>query len=184
MEVFDSIYKENRMALINIPKQALVVFAGVPGAGKSTLCKKWLDQPQWQAVSTDYLRGVVSDSDSDQSASRDAFELLSFILDKRMRRGVGTVVDSTALTARARKSLLDVAAKYNRPTAIIVLNTSLDEALEGQKERVIRPIPYEVTVRMHNNLAETLTAVGSESWDSVHVITRSQSQDITGIHWI
>ena len=80
------------MTEIRVPDNGLVVLVGVTGSGKSHFARKHFKSTQ--VVSSDYCRGVVSDDENDQSATADAFELLHYIVAKRLRRGLLTVVDA------------------------------------------------------------------------------------------
>ncbi len=81
------------MTEIRVPEMGLVVLVGVTGSGKSHFARKHFTPTQ--VVSSDFCRGVVSDDENDQSASGDAFDLLHYIVAKRLRRGLLTVVDAT-----------------------------------------------------------------------------------------
>ncbi|MGI4830630.1 MAG: AAA family ATPase [Janthinobacterium lividum] len=51
--------------------------------------------PPTEVVSSDFCRALVSDDESDQSATGDAFDLLHAIVRKLLARGRLTVVDAT-----------------------------------------------------------------------------------------
>ncbi|MBE9064904.1 AAA family ATPase, partial [cf. Phormidesmis sp. LEGE 11477] len=70
---------------ITIPELSLVVLIGASGAGKSTFARQHFAKTE--ILSSDHFRGVVSDDETDQSATRDAFEVLHYILAKRLKAG-------------------------------------------------------------------------------------------------
>ena len=92
---------------IQIPKLSLVVLVGVSGSGKSTFARKHFLPTE--VLSSDVCRGLVSDDENDQSATRDAFEVLHYVLAKRLARGLLTVVDATNVQKDARKPLVALA---------------------------------------------------------------------------
>src|SRR3954447_19197663 len=105
---------------IVIPELSLVVLVGPSGSGKSTFARRHFKATE--VLSSDFFRGLVSDDESDQSASKDAFESLHYILHKRLWRRRLTVVDATNVQAEPRKELLALARKYHYLTTAIVLD--------------------------------------------------------------
>jgi protein phosphatase len=103
-----------------IPDLCLVVLVGVSGSGKSTFA-----QQQFRAtevISSDSCRALVSDDASDQSATRDAFDVLNFIAGKRLAAGRLTVIDATSVQPEARRSLIALAREHHVLTVAIVLD--------------------------------------------------------------
>ena len=91
---------------IPIPDMSLVVLIGVSGSGKSTFARKHFKPTA--VLSSDYFRGLVADDETDQSATTDAFDVLHYVLGKRLAAGRLTVVDATNVQqARARRTGLD-----------------------------------------------------------------------------
>src|SRR5207248_4672188 len=67
---------------LTIPELALVVLIGPSGAGKSTFARRHFRATE--ILSSDVCRGLVCDDENDQTATRDAFEVLRFIAAKRL----------------------------------------------------------------------------------------------------
>ena len=74
---------------------SLVVLVGASGSGKSTFARRHFKPTE--ILSSDFCRGLVADDENDQSASRDAFDVLHYIAGKRLAAGRRTVVDATSL---------------------------------------------------------------------------------------
>ena len=74
---------------IRIPKTALVLLVGASGSGKSSFAKKHF--AQYETVSSDACRGIVSNDENNQAASNDAFELFYYFdaVEKRLTHGCG-----------------------------------------------------------------------------------------------
>ena len=62
------------MRRIEVPELAVIAMVGVSGSGKSTFARKHFKATE--ILSSDHYRGVVSDDETDQSASGDAFDAL------------------------------------------------------------------------------------------------------------
>ena len=78
---------------IKIPELSLVLLVGPSGCGKSTFARKHFKSTE--IISSDFCRGLVSDDENDQSATKDAFELLHYIFTEALVAGRLTVVDAT-----------------------------------------------------------------------------------------
>ena len=104
---------------LKLPELSLILLIGSTGAGKSTFARR-LFRPT-EVVSSDACRGLVADDENDQSASGDAFELLHYLVAKRLKRGLLTVVDATNVQAEGRKPLVALARQYHvLPVAIVL----------------------------------------------------------------
>src|SRR5437867_7381063 len=96
---------------ISLPKLSLVVLIGPSGSGKSTFARKHFLPSE--VLSSDYCRGLVSDNENDQAATKDAFAVLHFVAGKRLARGKLTVVDATNVQPEARRPLVELARQYH-----------------------------------------------------------------------
>ena len=104
---------------LKLPELSLILLIGSSGAGKSTFARRLFTPTE--IVSSDVCRGLVADDENDQSASGDAFELLHYLVAKRLKRGLLTVVDATNVQAESRKPLVALARQYHvLPVAIVL----------------------------------------------------------------
>jgi F420-dependent oxidoreductase-like protein len=103
-----------------LPDPCLVVLVGATGSGKSLWAAQWFAPAQ--VVASDPLRAVVGTGEDDMRASRDAFEVLDLIVDKRLRRGLTTVVDSTGLDADRRAAWRALAERHGVPAYAVVFD--------------------------------------------------------------
>lgn len=105
---------------ITIPEFALVLMIGASGSGKSTLARRHFKATE--IVSSDVCRGLVADDENDQSATPEAFALLTALLDLRLKRRRLTVVDATNVRTEDRRKLLDLARRWHALAVAIVLD--------------------------------------------------------------
>ena len=99
---------------IKIPELALVTLIGASGSGKSTFAKTHFRSTE--VISSDFCRGLVSDDENNQAASKDAFDVLHYIAAKRLASGRLTVIEATNVQAEDRKQYTAVPAiiRYSR----------------------------------------------------------------------
>src|SRR5215210_1445293 len=105
---------------IVIPELSLVALIGASGAGKSTFARKHFRPTE--VLSSDFFRGLISDDETDQAASKDAFETLHFVAARRMQNRRLTVIDATNVQPEARRPLVELARKYHYLTTAIVFD--------------------------------------------------------------
>jgi protein phosphatase len=102
-----------------VPELSLVVLIGVSGSGKSTFGRAHFRPTE--VISSDFCRGLVADDENDQAATPEAFELLHYIVAKRLKAGRLTVVDATNVQPEARRQLVAVARDHDvLPVAIVL----------------------------------------------------------------
>ena len=96
---------------ITIPELSLVVLIGPSGCGKSSFARTHFKPTE--VLSSDFCRGLVSDDENEQAATKDAFEVLHYIARKRLAAGRLTVVDATNVQPEARKPLVALAREFH-----------------------------------------------------------------------
>lgn len=120
------------------PPDALVVFIGASGSGKSTFARAHFRPTQ--VVSSDACRAMVADNEADQAATPAAFAVLQCVVEQRLRAGRLTVVDATNVQQRARRPLLALAARYHRPAIAILFQTPAAICKERNRQRADRTV--------------------------------------------
>ncbi|GAA1545572.1 polynucleotide kinase-phosphatase [Actinomadura kijaniata] len=152
---------------LRLPEMGLVVLVGVSGSGKSHFARRHFAPTQ--VVSSDYCRAVVADDENDQSATGDAFDLLHYIVRKRLRRGLLTVVDATNVQPRSRQALARIAKEHDVLSAAIVLDVPEHVAAERTRARPDRDLPDHVIPRQRRELRRGMRELHRE-FKRVHVL--------------
>jgi len=158
-----------------LPDHSLVLLIGPAGCGKSTFARKHFRPTE--VVSSDACRGMVADDEADQTASKDAFELLHRIVAMRLRRGRLTVVDATNVRARERKELLALARAHRRPAVAIVFDLPPRTCQERNLRRVDRVAPREVVRVQHRRMRLSLPRLKAEGFAKVLVFCSAKDVD-------
>ncbi|MFE9626016.1 polynucleotide kinase-phosphatase [Streptomyces sp. NPDC006527] len=148
---------------------SLVVLVGASGSGKSTFARRHFKPTE--VISSDFCRGLVSDDENDQSATRDAFDVLHYIAGKRLAAGRRTVVDATSVQQDARRQLIDLARQHDVLPIAIVLDVPEEVCAERNAARTDRAdMPRRVIQRHTRELRRSLRHLEREGFRKVHVL--------------
>lgn len=151
---------------LTIPELSLVVLVGPSGCGKSTFARKHFKPTE--VLSSDFCRGLVSDDENDQAATKDAFEVLHFIASKRLSAGRLTVVDATNVQPEARKPLVALAREYHVLPVAIVLNLSEKLCHERNRGRTDRDFGPHVIRQQSQQLRRSIRGLKREGFRHIY----------------
>ena len=154
---------------ITVPALSLVVLIGPSGSGKSTFASKHF-QPT-EVLSSDYCRGLVSDDENDQAATKDAFDVLNFIARKRLAAGRLTVVDATNVQAEARKPLVELAREAHVLPVAIVFNLPAKLCQERNRDRPNRDFGPHVVRQHSQQLRRSLRSLRREGFRHITILS-------------
>lgn len=153
---------------ITIPELSLVILIGASGSGKSTFAHKHFQQ--YEILSSDFCRRLVSDNENDQKASHDAFDVLHYIATKRLATGKLTVIDATNVQPEDRKEYVKMAREYHVLPVAIVLNLPEQLCHERNQQRPDRQFGAHVVKRHTQALRRSLRGLEKEGFRYVHVL--------------
>jgi F420-dependent oxidoreductase-like protein len=149
---------------MRLPDPCLVVLVGASSSGKSHWAAQWFDAHS--IISSDRLRAVVGRGEHDQRASKDAFDVLDLVVDKRLRRGLTTIVDSTALESERRRTYLSAAARHHVPAYAVLF--ARDDELSRARNRVRAvPVPPKVLASQLRATEALQSTIGDEGFTAV-----------------
>jgi protein phosphatase len=160
-----------------IPELSLVVLIGASGSGKSSFARKHFKATE--VLSSDVCRGLVSDDENDQSATKDAFEVLHYIAAKRLAAGKLTVIDATNVQPEDRKPLVGLAREYHCLPVAIALNLpeqlchdseALLRSADRNSDRLDRNFGSHVVRRQSQNLKRSLSHLQREGFRHIHIL--------------
>ncbi|MFI1289761.1 polynucleotide kinase-phosphatase [Streptomyces sp. NPDC020792] len=158
-----------RGRVLPVTDLSLVVLVGASGSGKSTFARRHFKPTE--VLSSDFCRGLVSDDENDQGATRDAFDVLHYIAGKRLAAGRRTVVDATSVQQDARRQLIDLAKSHDVLPIAIVLDVPEEVCAERNATRTDRAdMPRRVIRRHTRELRRSLRHLEREGFRKVHVL--------------
>ncbi len=153
---------------ITIPELSLVILIGASGSGKSTFARKHFQQ--YEILSSDFCRGLVSDDENNQKASHDAFDVLHYIANKRLATGKLTVIDATNVQPEDRKEYIKMAREFHVLPVAIVLNLPEQLCHERNQQRPDRQFGAHVVKRHTQALRRSLRGLEKEGFRYVHIL--------------
>ncbi len=156
------------------PNLSLVVLMGASSSGKSSFAKKHFLPTQ--IVSSDTCRAFVSDDESNQEATEEAFDLLHHWVGLRLKRGLLTVVDATNIHIEGRQQLLSLAAQYYVAPVLIAFDIPTRALLDRHNARTDRPFSEKIVERQRLEFKNNLRGLAREGFKFSYIL-REQEVD-------
>lgn len=153
---------------IKVPELSLVLMIGASGSGKSTFAKKHFNTHE--VVSSDFCRGLVSNDENNQAATGDAFDLLNFIISKRLKNGLLTVVDATNVQTESRKKLINLARQFHTLPVAIVLDIPQRTCEDRNEKREDRNFGGHVIRQQKQQLKRSIRGLKREGFRKIYIL--------------
>ncbi|MEO0831505.1 MAG: AAA family ATPase, partial [Pseudomonadota bacterium] len=160
---------------IEIPDFALVVLIGPTGSGKSSFAARHFLASE--VVSSDACRAIVSDDETDQAATEEAFELLHFMAGLRLRKRRLTVIDATSVQRPDRAKLVALARRYHALPVALVLDIDPELCHARNADRPNRDFGPHVSRNHSRALRRSLRGLQKEGFRQVHVMRSPEQVD-------
>ena len=164
---------------LTIPDFSLVMMMGATGSGKSSFAARHFLETE--IVSSDRCRGWVADDETDQSATGDAFDVLYYLVGKRLAARRLTVIDATNLRPEDRHKGIEIARKYHALPVVIAIDTPEAVCVERNKTRSDRQFGAHVTRNHVQLLRRSLRGLQREGFCKVHVLSAQEAVDAAEI---
>lgn len=165
---------------LSIPELSLVLLIGTSGAGKTSFAKKHFGA--FETVSSDRCRGIISNGENNLSATNDAFDLLHYVIGKRLKNGLLTVVDATNIQKEGRKELIELARQYHALPVAIILDLPEKICEERNKSRKDRTFGNHVIRNQKRQLKQSLRGLKWEGFRKIHTLRSEEDVNaVTGI---
>lgn len=162
---------------IQIPELCIVALIGPSGSGKSTFGRKHFKPTE--IISSDFCRGLVSDDENDQAATKDAFDLVRYIADKRLASRKLCVIDATSVRSEDRKEIINTARANDVFSVAIVFNIPREVCQTRNDSRVDRQFGEHVIRRQHIAMRHSLKGLEREGFRYVYVL--DSVDDVDGV---
>jgi len=134
----------------------IVVLVGLPGSGKST----WLERIGVVALSSDVVRKLLADDETDQKINDRVFETLRYLLRQRLAIGRAvTYIDATHLTPDERRPYIGIGESYGCEVEAVFFDVPLEVCRERNARRH-RVVPEDAMARLAAKLIAPSQAEG------------------------
>lgn len=117
-------------------KPAIIVVSGLPGTGKSHLCRQLAEKLPLLVLESDALRRVLfpSPTYNSQESSR-LFRAIHHLIEGLLKKGISLVLDATNLSEPYRERLYNIADRLNAKLIIVRVDAPPDLVQERLKAR-------------------------------------------------
>src|SRR5664279_800686 len=117
----------------------IVVLVGLPGSGKST----YLERMGAPGLSSDTIRGLLADDETDQSIHERVFQTMRYLLRQRLAIGRPvTFIDATNLRREERRPYLEIGYQFGCDVEAVFFDVPLAVCRERNALR-LRMVPDE-----------------------------------------
>lgn len=172
--------------LVKFPRPVMVMVAGVPGAGKTTLMRRALPGNAFLMSADDY-RGRVQWERGQAWEGYDPMAIpmarANFIRDANILAShkVNLFLDASYLTAHSQREMCEIALANGLYPELILVTATLSECLEGVENRD-RTVPKELVEKFYGEFLHLQEALERHTWHvplkSVLVISRRASNSV------
>jgi len=139
----------------------IVVLAGLPGSGKST----WLERTAGGGISSDAVRKLLADDETDQSIHVRVFQTVRYLLEQRIAIGRPvTYIDATNLTPEERRPYIEIAKARGCEIEAVFFDVPLEVCLDRNARRP-RMVPPDAMGKMASKLVPPAVSEG------FHIVT-------------
>jgi protein phosphatase len=164
---------------IAIPEFCLVTLVGTTGSGKSTFARRHFKSTE--VIGSDWARGLVEDDEGSQDATGDAFDVVHYIAEKRLKRRRIAVIDATNVRAEDRAGLVKLARAYHALAVAIVLNPGEDVCHERNLTRPDRQFGAHVIRNQTRSLKRNINRMEKEGFRYVFELRSAKDIDAVEI---
>jgi len=162
-----------------VERNAVVVVAGIPGAGKTTLIDRAVDRTSAVVLDTDDRRRAGGPSRRKSvRVARHYYGIVSAVV---RRTDLPVVVHSRGTTVLARRMVAGLAHLRGRPAHLVLLMATHAEAVDGQRRRGRTIARDEMTThveRFAGLVADRETTARREGWATITVLDRANAAQV------
>jgi predicted kinase len=132
-----SLYRWERREVEN----TLIIFAGMPGSGKTTLARMVAETLRIPVLAKDRVQRVLRDRDLTDSTSGEGYYVILDLADEQLSMGVSVILDATFPLDHFRVVASDIAARHNARFCAVYCHCSDEAVWRARMEDRVQYIP-------------------------------------------
>jgi predicted kinase len=141
----------------------IVILVGLPGSGKSS----YLERLGVTGLSSDAMRRLLADDETDQTIHDRVFETLRYLLRQRLSLGRPvTYIDATNLTPEERRPYIGIGKSFGCEIEALFFDVPLDVCMARNAQRH-RVVPQEAMLKLAGKLQQPSL---DEGFDRVGIV--------------
>lgn len=173
--------------------QSLIIIAGLPGSGKTTLAKKIVEEfPYFNYVSGDMLRNFLIENisyfrdtlcshrnEKSDTINKVVNSYRNSLVTELLEAGESVLVDAINFTKKNRKEFSDIVKNVN-PSAVatIIYATACDEVLESRLKEREQQMPGALWREGHIERMQNFEEPDPSEADNFFIYTQDNTEEI------
>lgn len=122
-------------------ENTLIVFAGMPGSGKTTLARMVAETLRIPLLAKDRVQRVLRDRDLADPSSGEGYYIVLDLADEQLSLGVSAILDATFPLDHFRVVASDIAARHDARFCAVYCYCSDETVWQARMERRVQYIP-------------------------------------------
>ena len=164
------------MQTLKIPEISLLLLVGPSRSGKTIFAKQYFAAAE--VISFQQCTAHLSDEAYNPDLKAEAFEMLCYLVTKRLEKGKLTLIDDLHLNAEDRAILIKLGKKHHAQVLAIAMDCKLESLLQRYDESAQLPFGKGVLEKQYDDFKNSLKSIKKEGFSQVYMVNPTEPIDI------